>query len=120
MAKRSDLPTAYQEIKRSYPDFMEAFEAMGEAARRAGPLDARTAALVKLAYGIAAGLEGAVHSQATRAIEAGCTREELLQTALLAAPTIGFPAMVRGRCWVLDVAKKKSKPASRPSRTKRR
>jgi alkylhydroperoxidase/carboxymuconolactone decarboxylase family protein YurZ len=120
MAKESDLPKAYQDIRRSYPDFMAAFEAMGEAARLAGPLDARTSALVKLAYGIAAGLEGAVHSQVTRALEAGCTSDELLQTALLAAPTIGFPAMVRGRGWVLDVTGKQPKSAARARKPKRR
>ena len=100
---------AYQELVRTHPEFMAALEAMGAAARDAGPLDARTIALVKLAYGIGSGLEGAVHSQVTRAIEAGCTREELLQVALLAAPTIGFPAMVRGRCWVVEAAARKKR-----------
>jgi len=88
---------------------MSALERMGIAAREAGPLDAHTIALVKLAYGIGAGLEGATHSQASRALEAGCTKEELLHVALLAAPTIGFPAMVRGRGWVLDAATAKSR-----------
>ena len=104
--EQSKLPEAYQELQRAHPEFMNALEAMGEAARKAGPLDTRTAALVKLAYGIAAGLEGATHSQVARALEAGCTREELLQVALLGAPTIGFPPMVRGRCWVLEAAAK--------------
>ena len=104
-----EIPTqkAYQELKRAHPEFMAALEAMGEAARSAGPLDARTIALVKLAYGIGAGLEGATHSQAARALAAGCTKEELLQVALLAAPTIGFPGMVRGRCWVSEAARSK-------------
>lgn len=106
---KSTPPKPYRELQRAHPEFMEAFESMGEAAREAGPLDARTVALVKLAYGIGAGLEGATHSQAVRAIEAGCKKEELLQVALLAAPTIGFPTMVRGRCWVQEVAKPKPK-----------
>lgn len=106
--KKSEPPKAYRDLQRAHPEFMAALEAMGEAAREAGPLDAHTVALVKLAYGIAAGLEGAVHSQVTRALEAGCTKKELLQVALLAAPTIGFPPMVRGRGWVLDALKKKT------------
>ena len=80
---------------------------MGKATREAGPLDAHTVALIKPAYGIAAGLEGAAHSQVTRALEAGCTKEELFQVALPAAPTIGYPPMVRGRGWVLETLKKK-------------
>ena len=106
--KKSPLPRAYRDLQRAHPEFMRALEAMGEATREAGPLDAHTVALVKLAYGVAAGLEGAAHSQVTRALETGCTREELLQVVLLAAPTIGFPTMVRGRGWVLDAIKKKS------------
>ena len=111
----------YKELKRKHPEFMEALETMGEAARKAGPLDSRTVSLVKLAYGIAAGLEGATHSQAARALEAGCTRDELLQVALLGATTIGFPTMVRGRCWVQEAIPKKpqAKKASRKKRSKR-
>ena len=105
--KDTKLPKAYRDLQRAHPEFMAALEAMGETAREAGPLDAHTVALVKLAYGIAAGLEGAAHSQVTRALEAGCTKTELLQVALLAAPTIGFPAMVRGRGYVLEALKKR-------------
>jgi alkylhydroperoxidase/carboxymuconolactone decarboxylase family protein YurZ len=36
-------------------------------------------------------------------MEAGCTREELLHVALLGTTTMGFPAMMRARSWVLDV-----------------
>ena len=124
--KQAGLPKAYRELRRAHPDFMEAFEAMGQAAREAGPLDSRTAALVKVAYGIAAGLEGATHSQVTRALEAGCTKEEVLQVALLAAPTIGFPTMVRGRGFVLDAmkknppVKKRARPTTKKESTKKR
>ncbi len=124
--KKSSPPKAYRDLQRAHPEFMASLEAMGEAARDAGPLDARTVALVKLAYGISAGLEGATHSQTTRAFEAGCTKEELLQVALLAAPTIGFPTMVRGRCWVQEAiptkragCKKTAKKKAAKSKAKR-
>ena len=110
---------AYRELMRAHPEFMAALEAMGEAARNAGPLDIRSVALVKLAYGIGAGLEGATHSQVARAMDAGCTKEELLQVALLAAPTIGFPAMVRGRCWVLEGTVRKKRPPKGTTRAPR-
>ncbi len=121
--KKAPRPKAYQDLQKAHPEFMAALEAMGEAARNAGPLDARTVALVKLAYGIAAGLEGATHSQTARAIEAGCSKEEVLQVALLAAPTIGFPTMVRGRCWVQEAVPAKragcKKTAKKTKKTKR-
>lgn len=107
--KSSKPPKPYRDLQRAHPEFMAGLEAMGEAARDAGPLDSKTVALVKLAYGIGAGLEGATHSQVTRAFETGCSKDELLQVALLAAPTIGFPAMVRGRCWVVDGLPSKAK-----------
>ena len=45
---------------------------------------------------IAAGLEGAVHSHARRALEAGATRDEVRHVGLLALTTIGFPRMIAG------------------------
>jgi len=68
-----------------------------------GPLDAKTVALVKLAISLGAGLEGAAHSHARKALEAGWTGEQLLHAALLCTPTIGFPPMMRGRGWVEEV-----------------
>lgn len=97
------LPSSYMEMRRSHPELMRAYEALGEACTKAGPLDLRTASLVKLAVSAAAGLEGAAHSHARKALEAGCTREELLHVATLLTPTVGFPAMMRARRWILDV-----------------
>ncbi|WP_153557460.1 carboxymuconolactone decarboxylase family protein [Roseimaritima sediminicola] len=89
-----------------YPQFMQAYEAMGQAAREAGPLNEREVALVKLAISLGAGLEGAAHSHCRKALEAGCTPDDLRQVALLSAPTIGFPTMMRARSWVEDVLEK--------------
>jgi len=96
------IPSAYQQMKTINPQMLAAYEAFA-ASCAAGPLDAKTIALVKLAVSIAAGLEGAAHSHARKAVEAGCTRDELLHVANLTAPTIGWPAMMRGREWVTDV-----------------
>lgn len=99
------IPSSYVEMHRTQPELMKAYEALGEACVKAGPLEARTVAMVKLAISLAAGLEGAAHSHARKALEAGCTAEELLHVALLCTPTIGFPTMMRGRKWVLDVVR---------------
>jgi alkylhydroperoxidase/carboxymuconolactone decarboxylase family protein YurZ len=97
------IPKRYQQMHELYPEFMQAYEAMGKASREAGPLSEREVALTKLAISLGAGLEGAAHSHCRKALEAGCTPDELRHVALLAAPTIGFPTMMRARSWVEDV-----------------
>ncbi len=97
------LPSPYTKLRQEHPDVLDAYEALGAACAKAGPLSAKTVALVKLAISLGAGLEGAAHSHARKALEAGWTPEELLHAALLSTPTIGFPPMMRNRGWVQDV-----------------
>ncbi len=97
------IPKPYQQMHQLYPEYMQAYEALGEAARAAGPLSPREIALVKLAISVGAGLEGAAHSHCRKALEVGCVADDLRHVALLAAPTIGFPTMMRARGWVEDV-----------------
>ncbi len=97
------IPKAYTRMKAEQPALLEAYEALGAACAKAGPLDARTIALVKLAVSFGAGLEGGARSHARKALEAGCTAEDVLHVAHLCAPTIGFPAMMRARSAVLEV-----------------
>jgi alkylhydroperoxidase/carboxymuconolactone decarboxylase family protein YurZ len=82
---------------------MQAYEALGEATAEAGPLDARTRALVKLGIATGSGREGAVHSHARRALAAGCAPDEIRHVVLLAATTLGFPGMMAAMTWVEDV-----------------
>lgn len=103
------LPSRYLEMREQHPDVMEAYEALGTACVAAGPLDARTIALVKLGAAIGAGLEGGAHSQVRKALEAGCTREEILHATLVLTPTLGFAAMMRARSWVRDVLEREPK-----------
>lgn len=97
------IPKRYLRMHAEYPELMRAYESLGEAARQAGPLSDREVALVKLAISIGAGLEGAAHSHCRKATEAGCSPEDLRHVALLATPTLGFPAMMRAKGWVQDV-----------------
>lgn len=97
------IPKPYKQMHQKYPELMQAYEAFGQTAREAGPLSAREVALVKLAISIGAGLEGAAHSHCRKAMEVGCSPEDLRHVAILAAPTIGFPTMMRARSWVEDV-----------------
>lgn len=99
------IPKPYRQMHADYPEYMQAYEAFGEAARSAGPLSDREMALVKLAISLGAGLEGAAHSHCRKALAAGCDPADLRHVAMLSAPTIGFPTMMRARSWVEDVLK---------------
>lgn len=96
-------PRFFQEFTAAYPEVAEHYGRLGDACRTAGPLDTRTAELVKLGMSIAAGAEGGSHSHARRALEAGATREELWQVALLGITTLGFPRAMAGLAWIRDV-----------------
>ena len=103
---KAPLPVRYQRFAKSYPTVMQALEVLGDATQSAGPLDPKTRALVKLAIAIGAGREGAVHSHTRRALEAGCTPDELRHVGVLAITTIGFPSTMAAMSWVEDIFKK--------------
>lgn len=102
------IPKPYQQMKADHPSVMEAYERFNAECAQAGPLDGKTVALAKLCISLAAGMEGAAHSHTRKALEAGWKPEELLHAAMLCAPTIGFPNMMRARHWVLDVIEQSS------------
>ena len=101
MPKR--MPGQYLQTKREYPEYMQALEALGEAARRAGPLDARTLHLVQLAAAAAVRSEGAVHSHARRALEAGVSPQEIRHALIAVTSTIGFPNVSAALSWTADL-----------------
>jgi alkylhydroperoxidase/carboxymuconolactone decarboxylase family protein YurZ len=101
------LPTRFQQFGKKYPAVMKAYEALGAATAKAGPLDAKTRALVKLAIATGAWREGAVHSHTRRALAAGCSPDEIRHVVLLATTTLGFPSMMAARTWVEDVLGRK-------------
>lgn len=57
-----DLPSGAGEVAAAYPAVWKAYAALGKACSEAGPIDGRTARLVKLALAVGALSEGAVHS----------------------------------------------------------
>jgi alkylhydroperoxidase/carboxymuconolactone decarboxylase family protein YurZ len=99
----SQPPEFYVKTSEEYPELVRSFEALGRAAKEAGPLDAKAAALVRLGLGIGAGLEGSAHSSVRKALAAGCTPAEVRHAAILCVTTLGFPSMMRARAWVEDV-----------------
>lgn len=99
----SYLPGVYVRLRSEYPSVADALDNLGRAAAEAGPLDERTQRLVKLGIAVGGQSEGAVRSNARRALDAGASREELLHVAALAISTRGFPAAVAAFGWIEEV-----------------
>jgi alkylhydroperoxidase/carboxymuconolactone decarboxylase family protein YurZ len=97
------LPKRFKKFQKDFPEVANAYEDLGTAVHKSGPLNEKMRALVKLAISSGAGLEGAVHSHTRKAVEAGCTKAEIKQTVMLALPTIGFPATMAIMSWVEDI-----------------
>ena len=97
------LPGRFVRFQQTYPELFKAYEELGKTAASAGPLDKRQIALVKLGIAAGARMEGAVHSHCRRALEAGCTPEEIRHAILLAITTLGFPAMMACLSWVDEI-----------------
>ena len=102
MTEQSMPPAAHQRFVRRFPRIGQAWDLLNEEGAQ-GPLDAKTQRLLKLAIGVGALREGAVHSGVRKARDAGASAEEIEQVVALAASTIGFPSAVAAWSWVRDV-----------------
>lgn len=102
------LPSRYLKFFERYPEVGQAYRALGDKVSEAGPLDAKTQALLKLAIAIGARMEGAVHSHTRRSLEAGATPDEIRHVVLQATTTLGFPNMMAALSWVDDVIDKQA------------
>lgn len=96
-------PSGAGEFAKLFPSVWDAYQALGQASAQAGPLDASTRRLVKLALAIGARSEGAVHSHCRQALAEGQSPEELRQVVVLAITTLGFPAAMAAFSWLGDV-----------------
>jgi 4-carboxymuconolactone decarboxylase len=94
-------PRTYDEFSKAFPELRQAWDILGDAAKK-GPLDDRTARLIKLGVAIGAMREGAVHSSARKASALGVSREELEQVVAIAASIIGLPSAVAVWTWLRD------------------
>lgn len=94
------VPRRWELLAESYPGVVAAYDGLSDACRRAGPLDAQTIALAKLAVSIGRGANRTVHAHCKKALRAGVEPDALRQVALLALPTIGLPAALDALGWV--------------------
>jgi alkylhydroperoxidase/carboxymuconolactone decarboxylase family protein YurZ len=101
----SDLPRppkTHDDFVEAFPELAQAWQVLGAAGKK-GPLDERTARLVKLSVAIGAQQEGAVHASVRKGLAMGITREELEQVVALAAGTLGLPKTVAAYTWIKDL-----------------
>ena len=103
---KDKFPQWYRSIKERHEGFMDALERLGQAVRGEGPLDEKTSQLIQLAAAATLRSEGAVHSHAKRAIEAGATPEEIYHGLIILTSTIGFPTVSAALSWADDVIHK--------------
>lgn len=103
------LPTAYQRFGKAHPKLVRAYEQLGEALLGEGPLDRRTAELVKLGIAVGGRLEGAVHAHVRRAREAGASDADIRHAIRLSLTTVGFPTMMSALSWAEDVLSSRRK-----------
>lgn len=97
------LPDIYTDFRDAFPDVARALDALGRATSEAGPLDEQAQRLVKLGIAIGGLAEGAVRSNARRALEMGVSPAELRHVAILAITTASFPTSMAGLSWIEEV-----------------
>ena len=100
---KTKLPDVPAKFARQHPEIWATFESLASQCHEAGPLDAKTARLVKLGIALGAGLEGGVHAQVRNALAGGITPAELRHVVLLGLTTVGFPASMAALTWVNDL-----------------
>ena len=103
MSDKRAVPAHYRVIEANHPGVAELHHQLAEAARNDGPLDTKTAHLIQLAGAVGVRSEGAVHSHARRALQAGASEEEIRHTVILLTTTLGFPAVAAAMDWLNDM-----------------
>lgn len=96
----STMPEVVEQFAVAQPAVWHAYNELGEAVAQAGPLDAKTQRLIKLALAVGAGREGAVRSHARQGRKAGLSLEEMNQVAMLGITTVGWPQAFAAHCWI--------------------
>ena len=99
-------PKHFTKFTKNYPEVAEAYSALGDAVHKAGPLDEKTRALIKIAISGGSKTQGAFHAHVRKARQLGVSYDEIRHAALLSTPTIGFPNMMALMSWIEDVENK--------------
>ncbi len=113
-------PGPFRRFVEAYPECGMTYEALAAASREAAGFPEKEAELLKLALSMGSRLEGAVHSHARRALEAGATVGEVRGVALLGLTTLGLPHSMMGTSWIEDVLRDAEKAAAKAAKKPRK
>lgn len=108
---RGYLPRVYRDLRAEHPGIAEAYDALGDACRRAGSLSERDQRLVKLGIAIGLSSEGGVRSHVRRGLNEGISAADLLHAIVLAIPTAGFPATAAAYQWAREILDTPTQPS---------
>lgn len=103
---KGGVPAMFKEFVTKYPALGRAHEQVAKTVDEAGPLDAKTLALIKVGICIGAGLESALRSHVRRALQHGAKPAEIEQAILLGMNTVGFPRTVAAWSWTQEQFKR--------------
>jgi 4-carboxymuconolactone decarboxylase len=102
------VPLRFQEFNKENPRIAEAYEKLASECNTSGPLNEKERALVKLGIAIGSGMEGSVHSQVRKGLDAGLRQDEIRHAFLLALTALGFPRMMAALTWAEDILNKEN------------
>ncbi len=97
------LPDIFKKFQEEFPQIVDTYHKTGELCASAGPIDAKTRHLIQLGVAVGAGSKGGVRSHVRRALEAGASKEEVIQVILLSMTIIGFPSTIASYEWAKEV-----------------
>ncbi len=103
------MPEIYLSFQKRFPAIHDAYHELSRRIHQHGPLDQKSAHLIKLAVAIGMNSEGAIRSHARRALQEGASRDEIYHAVLLSFTTCGFPYTSAALKWVDEVMEKEGK-----------
>jgi 4-carboxymuconolactone decarboxylase len=102
------LPDVYTGFRDRFPEVAAGLDGLGRATDVATALDDRTARLVTLGIAVGALAEGAVRSNARKALGVGASPDEIRSVVLHAISTRGFPAAIAALGWIDEVLEREA------------
>jgi 4-carboxymuconolactone decarboxylase len=100
------MPATLETFKKDFPQVWAAYEQLRDTCDKAGPLDAKTAELIKIGISVAMEHAGGLVAHISQARKAGAQTSEIYHAILLATGLAGFPAVLAA----CGAAKKYLKP----------
>lgn len=97
------LPDLYRSFRERYGPVATGIDRLAATVDQTGGLNERSRRLVKLGIAIGSRSEGAVRSNARKALALGVEPDMLRQAALLAITTVGFPNAMAALQWIEEV-----------------